>query len=412
MEILVYYHDMQVAMPKKVGVLYHQHVSGKDIFSFQFDIEWINSPICRMLDPDLQLYRGAQYVDPSKPTFGLFADSSPDRWGRVLLDRRESLTAHEQQRTVRVLSEADYLLGVFDHSRMGALRYKLTEDGPFLDADAQMSAPPFAAIRDLEYASWQFENDSDSLNSRWLKLLLAPGTSLGGARPKATVRDSDGNLWVAKFPSKNDRDDVGAWEAVAMILAKRCGIVVPVTMAQKYGNPYHTFLSRRFDRTPDGQRIHFASAMTMLGYSDGANAQTGVCYLQMAEWMMTYATQVEANLEQLWRRIVFNIAISNSDDHLRNHGFLLTKQGWILAPAYDLNPDEYASSLSLNITENNNTMDYALALEVAPYFGIQSNTAQSILNEIRQAVSSWPQIATQFHISREAQQRKARAFRV
>jgi len=412
MEILVYYHDMQVATPKKVGILYHQRVSGKDIFSFQFDVEWINSPICRMLDPDLQLYRGAQYVDSAKPTFGLFADSSPDRWGRVLLDRRESVTAHEQQRPVRVLSEADYLLGVFDHSRMGALRYKLKEDGPFLDEDTQMSAPPFTAIRDLEYASWQFENDSDVLNSKWLKLLLAPGTSLGGARPKATVQDADGNLWIAKFPSKNDRDDVGAWEAVAMILAERCGIVVPVTMAQKYGNQYHTFLSRRFDRTNDGQRIHFASAMTMLGYADGANAQAGVSYLQMAEWMMTNATNVEANLEQLWRRIVFNIAISNSDDHLRNHGFLLTKQGWELAPAYDLNPDEYASSLSLNITENDNMMDYALALEVAPYFGINNDTAQSILSQIRQVVSSWPKVATHFHISREAQQRKASAFRV
>lgn len=412
MEILVYYHGAELAEPKKVGTLFSQHKSGKDIFSFAFDVEWLHNPICQLLDPDLQLFRGMQYVDTAKPNFGLFTDSSPDRWGRVLLDRREAVEAREQQRPVRPLFETDYLLGVFDYSRMGALRYKLQEDGPFLDSYEQMSAPPFAAIRELEYASWQFEHDQDALDSRWLRTLLAPGTSLGGARPKATVQDADGHLWMAKFPSKNDREDVGAWEAVAITLAKQSGIKVPDIKIQKYNNQYHTFLSRRFDRDGSGGRIHFASAMTMLGYSDGANANSGVSYLQMADWIITHSCQVQEDLKELWRRIVFNIAISNSDDHLRNHGFLLDLRGWSLAPAYDLNPDEHSNTLSLNITENDNTMDYALAIEVAPYFGIDAQDAKKIIADICRIVSNWQQVATQYHISREEQQRKASAFRI
>jgi len=405
--IYVYWDDAQTVSPLSVGRLYAETIRGKEVFSFEFDASWLKQKVCRHLDPDLQLFGGLQYVSDKKPNFGVFTDSCPDRWGRVLIERRESVLAKEEGRSRRTMMESDFLLGVHDETRMGALRFKTAEDGPFLDDEPDYAAPPLALLRELQEASWHLESDDDADVRRWLQILLAPGSSLGGARPKANIRKPDGSLWIAKFPSRNDRTDVGAWEAVAMTLAERCGVQVAPFEIVRYGQ-YATFMTRRFDRNAEGERVHFTSAMSMLGYADG---QTDGCsYLEIAEWISRYSAQVTVDLVQMWRRIVFNIAISNCDDHLRNHGFLLTEKGWRLSPAYDLNPSYYGGGLSLNITEADNALDMDLAREVAPFFGVPDTDAETIIGDVRDAVSGWRRVAGKLGISRSEQEKMAKAF--
>ena len=408
--IYVYWDDAQTVSPLPVGRLYAEAIRGKEVFSFEFDSSWLKQSVCRHLDPDLQLFGGPQYVSDKKPNFGVFTDSCPDRWGRVLIERRRRLTVSGEGLAVsgrKPLMESDFLLGVHDETRMGALRFKAAEDGPFLDDEPDYAAPPLASLRELQEASWHLETDDDADVRRWLQILLAPGSSLGGARPKANIRKPDGSLWIAKFPSRNDRTDVGAWEAVAMTLAERCGVTVAPFEIVRYGQ-YATFMTRRFDRNAEGGRVHFTSAMSMLGYADG---QTDGCsYLEIAEWISRYSAQVTVDLVQMWRRIVFNISISNCDDHLRNHGFLLTEKGWRLSPAYDLNPSYYGGGLSLNITEADNALDMDLAREVAPFFGVPEKDAEAIIGEVRDAVSGWQRVASKLGISREEQEMMAGAF--
>lgn len=405
--IYVYWDDVQTVSPLPVGRLYADAIRGKEVFSFEFDASWLKHSVCRHLDPDLQLFGGPQYVSDKKPNFGVFTDSCPDRWGRVLIERRESVRAKEEGRSRRTMMESDFLLGVHDETRMGALRFKTAENGPFLDDEPDCSAPPLVSLQELQEASWHLENDDDPDVRKWLQILLAPGSSLGGARPKANIRKPDGSLWIAKFPSQKDRTDVGAWEAVAMTLAERCGVEVAPFEMVRYGQ-YATFMTRRFDRNPEGKRVHFTSAMSMLGYADG---QTDGCsYLDIAEWISRYSAQASADLVQMWRRIVFNIAISNCDDHLRNHGFLLTEKGWRLSPAYDLNPSCYGGGLSLNITESDNSQDMDLAREVAPFFGVPEKEAETIIGEVRDAVSGWRSVAGKLGISRSEQEKMAEAF--
>ena len=405
--IYVYWDDAQTVSPLSVGRLYADVIRGKEVFSFEFDASWLKQGICRHLDPDLQLFSGLQYAAEKKSNFGVFTDSAPDRWGRVLMERRESLHAKDEGRARRTLFESDFLFGVHDETRMGALRFKTEEDGLFLNNEPDYSAPPLASLRELQEASWHLEKEDDPNVRKWLRILLAPGSSLGGARPKANIRKPDGSLWIAKFPSRNDRTDVGAWEAVAMTLALQCGVEVAPFEIVRYGQ-YATFMTRRFDRNAEGKRLHFTSAMSMLGYADG---QTDGCsYLEIAEWISRYSAQASADLIQMWRRIVFNIAISNCDDHLRNHGFLLTEKGWRLSPAYDLNPSYYGGGLSLNITEEDNSLDMELAREVAPFFGVSEKDAEAIIGEVNDVVSNWRRVATELGISREEQERMGRAF--
>lgn len=408
--IYVYFDDSYSEAPALIGMLLAQQIHGREVFSFEFTNEWLHDNRCHLLDPDLQLYSGRQYLPENKSNFGLFLDSSPDRWGRVLLERRESYRAKEENRPRLNLQESDFLLGVFDESRMGALRMKLSPVSEFLDNDPEYSTPPFASLRELEHAAWQLENDDDKDVSKWLKMLIAPGSSLGGARPKANVTDANGNLWIAKFPSRNDRKNVGAWEAVTMNLAKQCGITVAPFDVKKLSNKYWTFLTKRFDRDEQGRRIHFTSAMTMLGYTDG-NTE-GCSYLELFEWIANNCCEVEKNLAEMWLRIVFNIAVSNCDDHLRNHGFLLTPKGWTLSPAYDLNPQEYGTGLNLNINEHENALDFSLAIEVAQYAGIPKDEADKIVQHTKEIVSQWRRIATSFKIPREEQEMMSVAFKV
>jgi serine/threonine-protein kinase HipA len=310
-----------------MGLLHATPTRGKEVFSFEYDQAWLSGGQAQIIDPSLRLFQGPQYLPIGRENFGAFLDSSPDRWGRVLLKRREAQLAREQRRKERPLLELDYLLGVYDGHRLGALRFRIA-DGPFLDDNTELASPPWTSLRELEQASLLLEDknaEHDPAFSKWLRMLIAPGRSLGGARPKASVLDPQGNLWIAKFPSKNDTDDIGAWEGVLCTLAKRAGIRVTQGLCQRFGSKHHTFLSRRFDRTDKGERIHFASAMTILERQDG---EEGASYLDLAEAIIKLGAHPARDLEELWRRIVFFVCVSNVDDHLRNHGFLLEKNGW------------------------------------------------------------------------------------
>jgi len=401
-QILVYADWIGLGSTILMGTLQAQQVRGKEIFSFSYTKEWLEKGPALIIDPDLGLYSGPQYSRNDKPNFGLFMDSSPDRWGRVLMERREAFVSRQEKRRPGPLMESDFLLGVFDHYRMGGLRFKLNEDGPFLDANDAMATPPMTALRTLEEASLQLEKDDameDPAFAKWLNLLISPGSSLGGTRPKASVIDPNGELWIAKFPSRKDDRDIGGWETVVNELAIKSGLSVAEGKARKFTQDYHTFLTKRFDRIGSG-RIHFASAMTLLGHTDGADGSTGVSYLHLAEYIMRYGAQPDTDLEELWRRIVFNICVSNSDDHLRNHGFLLTPKGWMLSPAFDINPIPKSTGLSLNISEQSNELDLDLAREVAEKFRVDNEKKEAIINRVTKAVSHWKEVAGNIGISR------------
>jgi serine/threonine-protein kinase HipA len=409
--IQVYAHWQGFAEPKLMGLLSVSPTKGKESFSFEYNREWLQSGFSQMMDPDLQLFSGSYYPRDEKINFGVFLDSCPDRWGRVLMQRREAAIAKQEKRTPQKLLESDFLLGVYDGHRMGALRFKLDENGPFLNDNKKMATPPWTSLQELEQASLKFEEDdvNDMEYLKWINLLIAPGSSLGGARPKASVADAKNNLWIAKFPSKNDEKDVAAWEMVVNELAIKAGINMAKGKLQQFNNQYHTFLTRRFDRTTKGDRIHFASAMTLLGHKDGEDS-AGASYLELVEFITRHSVAVEKDLEELWRRIVFSICIKNTDDHLRNHGFLLHENGWELSPAYDINPNEYGKGLSLNISDNDNSLDLKLALAVAGYFRLNDKEAKQIIKQVTLAVTNWKKIAVKYKISNGEQERMSVAF--
>ncbi|VWM09829.1 type II toxin-antitoxin system HipA family toxin [Burkholderia lata] len=403
--------------PRRLGLLHGRQTRASERFEFQYDTRALvaRESAHVQLDPGIGLFEGPQYPAPPHNTFGAFADSSPDRWGRMLMDRRleRDIRAGLRPKGTR-LHESDYLLGVHDLYRVGALRYKLDDTGAFLDDRIDRAAPPFAEIRELEQASRSLEEDIDNRapNGRdWLSMLIAPGGSLGGARPKASVVDEHGHLYIAKFPSARDDYDVGGWEMVVNALAVGCGLNVAQAEARKFASDYHCFLVRRFDRTDDGRRLHFASAMTMTGHVDGDDASTGASYLELAEVLMRQGAQPNADLRELWARIVFNLLVSNTDDHLRNHGFILVPgAGWRLSAAYDMNPVPVADGLKLNITEADNALNLELAREVSQYFRLSLKDADEIIDDFRGTVRQWKTLAARLALPAREQDRMARAF--
>ena len=412
-DIFVYAHWTGMKEPVLMGVLKAEFTRGKEIFSFSYTEDWLKSSYSQILDPELQLYTGSQYAKDEKQNFGVFLDSSPDRWGRVLMKRREAAMARSDKRPERTLRESDYLLGVFDGHRMGAIRFKEDPDGPFLNDNNTLASPPWTSIRELEQISLKLEDDNaneDPEYLKWLNMLINPGSSLGGARPKASVLDVNKNLWIAKFPSKSDIKDIGGWEMVTNELARNAGLNVAESRIQKFSSKYYTFLTKRFDRSDTGERIHYASAMTMLGYVDGNNFQDGVSYLEIVDFLTQYGAKVESDLRELWQRIVFSILVSNTDDHLRNHGFMLTEKGWILSPAFDINPNEDGAGLSLNISLDDNSLDLDLALEVAEYFRLTDEEAIRIIEDIRRSVKSWRSIANKHQLPGSEQELMSKVF--
>jgi serine/threonine-protein kinase HipA len=412
--IHVYAHWSGMENPLHMGILHSDRLKGKEVFSFEYKDEWLKNGPAQLLDPRLQLYSGLHYLNEEHDNFGIFLDSSPDRWGRILMRRREAAIARNENRAENKLFETDYLLGVYDGHRMGALRFKIEVDGPFLNDNKHMASPPWTSLRELEQISLRLEDDDvidDPEYLKWLSMLIAPGASLGGARPKASIVDNNGSLWIAKFPSRNDQGDIGGWEIVTYELAVLAGITMAESKAQKFSSDYYTFLTKRFDRGNDGQRIHFASAMTILGYTDGQDHVDGASYLELVDFIQNNGANVEQDLEQLWRRIVFSICITNTDDHLRNHGFLLKNDGWVLSPAYDINPIENGAGLKLNISDTDNSLDLNLALEVSEYFRLSDKRASEIIDEILNVVAGWKEIAKKYGISRAEQELKAIAFK-
>lgn len=409
MKTIYVYENWLSETPSLIGKLYIETVRGGENYSFEYDASWLSNPTAIMLDPDLNLYGGRQYPI-GKEKFGLFADSSPDRWGRVLMKRRERVLADREGRKPRNLTESDYLLGVYDETRMGGLRFALEKGGTFLSDDQTTPTPPWTSLRTLEEASREFEKDERGLTDKWLKQLLKPGSSLGGARPKASVLDTKGELWIAKFPSKHDEGNVGAWEKVAHDLARLCGLNVPESKLERFSENGSTFLVKRFDR--DGtRRIHFSSAMTMLGKTDGSGAKDGTGYLDMVSFIKSNGAAPTEDLSELWRRVVFNMAVSNTDDHLRNHGFLLTAKGWRLSPLYDVNPVEMGDELALNVSDTDNRISIELAIETAYYYGIKENDARYMADEILATVrDNWERLAKQYGLNRTDIEDKRPAF--
>lgn len=395
--------------PVLVGSLRSSVTKNKEHFSFRYDEEWLQRPNAQEIDPDLQLFSGEQH-NVGSANFRVFLDSCPDRWGRLLMKRRDAIVARKEERRPRVLREVDYLLGVHDLYRQGALRFKRSLDGEFLDNDERLAAPPISSLRELEYAAQQIEaSDSDDPEYlKWLFMLMSPGSSLGGARPKASVVDDENHLWIAKFPSQRDDYDIAAWELLAHRLAQRAGVEMAPCRIEKFNSHHHTFLTKRFDRT-DASRLHFTSAMTQLGYYDG---DYDASYLELAQFLTEHGSNTKSDLAQLWRRIVFNIAVSNTDDHLRNHGFIYQKGGWTLSPAYDINPVTPSNGLHLNITDNDNSLNYDLAIDVIDFFQLEENEAEKIKKEVLVSVSQWESVAKSIGISRNEQQLMSPAFNV
>lgn len=408
-EVYVYADWEVFEQPFFVGTLRSAVAKGREHFSFSYDKAWLQSSNAQQIDPDLHLFSGAQYSTDSN-NFRAFLDSCPDRWGRLLMKRREAIIAREEERKPRVLFEVDYLLGVNDHNRQGALRFKKSHDGEFLDNDELLAAPPISSLRELEHAAQIVEESKtdDPEYLKWLYMLMSPGSSLGGARPKASVVDDDGYLWIAKFPSQNDDHDVAAWEYVTYRLAQDAGIQMAPSRIEKYESDHHTFLTKRFDRT-EVSRLHFSSAMTQLGYYDG---EYDASYIELAQFLTDHGANTKDDLAQLWRRIVFNIAVSNTDDHLRNHGFIYQGDGWTLSPAYDINPVTPAVGLHLNITDSDNSLDYALAMEVVDFFQLTRSDAELIMADVLASVSDWKRVAKETGINRSEQELMAPAFNV
>lgn len=410
-EKIYVYENWKGSTESKMGTLHIDGGKGKEVISFEYDEEWLaNADDNFVFDPDLSLFRGRQYTPLDKSMFGIFSDSCPDRWGRLLMKRREAIIAKKEERKPRRLTDVDFLLGVYDETRMGALRFATSEKGPFLSNDKELATPPWTTLRKLETASLAFEKNDDGMEEKWLKQLIAPGSSLGGARPKASVSATDGSLWIAKFPSKYDDMNVGAWEMVVHDLAIMCRLNVPEAKMENFSKTGSTFLTKRFDREGE-QRIHFASAMTLLGKNDGANAADGSSYLDIASLLRKYGATPKKDLRELWRRLVFNMAVSNTDDHLRNHGFILTNEGWTLSPLYDVNPNVYGDTLSLNVDSNSNLIDFELALSVARLFEMTAKRAKEDVNEIKNVVeNNWRNLAQKYGLSRREIESMAPAF--
>lgn len=392
--------------PVLVGQLWSRVRKGKESTTFEYDRGWLERTDRFALEPALMLAPGPYHTGTDRPLFGAIGDSAPDRWGRVLMRRAERRRAEREKQTPRTLFEIDFLLQVDDEVRAGALRFSETEGGSFLAEPGKFRIPALVELPRLLSATERVIEDKE--NDEDLRLLLAPGSSLGGARPKASVRDNDGRLAIAKFPHKDDSANVVLWEGVALSLAAQAGIAVAEWRIESIAKKAALILYR-FDRR-NGVRIPFLSAMSMLGASDNETHS----YLEIVEALRRHGAASKEDMAQLWRRVVFNVLISNTDDHLRNHGFLYEgATGWRLSPAYDMNPvpiDVKPRVLSTAIDPDDPSASIDLALASAEYFGLKAKQAREIVNEVAVAVSRWRQVAERSGLSRADIDRMASAF--
>ncbi len=397
--------DCDLAEPCLVGTLGHD----RGQIRFHYNRDWLDQPSAFALDPDLSLDDAPFFPKPELGNFGIFLDSSPDRWGQTLMKRREALQAKDEQRNARTLYGWDYFLGVQDLTRQGGLRIRIPGTPEFLSNDV-LAAPPMSTLRDLEAVAYQLSHrqidDLDALR-KWLSVLVAPGASLGGARPKANFTEKDGSLWIAKFPARDDDRDVGAWEFVTHQMATKAGIDVPEARLLRLNNDFHTFCTKRFDRA-GGKRRFYASAMTLLK----KDQSEGSSYLEMAQFLRTQSDGAHSakDLAQLFRRVVFNVAVGNRDDHLRNHGFVLAATGGRLAPAFDVNPSPDKADHVLNIDATDHLPQMETVLGTAGFYGLTASLGQQVVDEVIEVTSRWRELASDTGIAKADIELTARAF--
>ena len=390
-----------LAAPLEIGTLGYERVRGKDHFFFEYSREWLKQHGGIVLSGDLMNVPSLQHPRGADSVFGFVKDSFPDRWGRLLLDRRERLKAQSEGRPVRMLTNYDYLTGIEDFTRMGGIRYKDEDSNGFINVSAKYLVPPIESLRTLCDACHEIESAEERNElpeQRWLDQLIDPGTSLGGARPKANVIDNEGKLYVAKFPSKKDLENTELIEHFSHRLAAKSGINVANTRTIRISKDRDLLLSERFDRTAEGRRIHFASAMSLLGLEDGAGSSNGNGYLDIVDFILQGCVDVQQNLRELYRRVAFNVMFGNSDDHFRNHGFLLTPKGWTLSPAYDINPGTKMHQCIL-IDQYTEQSDAGILLQSSSRYMLEKNEAMGIIEEVRSTIKDWRKTATELQIS-------------
>ena len=389
-----------LSAPQEIGTLGYEHVRGKDHFVFEYARQWLKQYGGILLSGDLMNVPSLQHPRGNDHVFGFVKDSFPDRWGRLLLDRRERLTAQSEGRPTRMLTNYDYLIGIEDFTRMGGIRYKEEDSDDYIRSSSEYLVPPIESLRALCDACHEIElaeERNELPEQRWLDQLIDPGTSLGGARPKANVVDTDGTLYVAKFPSKKDLENTELIEHFSHQLAAKAGILVAKTHTIRISKDRDLLLSERFDRTKDGSRIHFASAMSLLGLDDGAGSNTGNGYLDIVDFILHGCTDVKQNLRELYRRVAFNIMFGNTDDHFRNHGFLLTPKGWTLSPAYDINPGA-KSHQCLLIDSYTEQSDINALLSASENYMLERQEAAEIIEEVRAVIKDWSKTANELQI--------------
>lgn len=407
-ETLEVWIDCDLVPLQQIGTLSHD----RGTVWFEYSQSWFTNPLAFQIDPELHLSEGSIFPHPETGSFGIFMDSAPDRWGQTLMKRRESLLAKDENRNARKLYAWDYLQGVQDITRQGALRFKPQGTEPFVAHDP-LAAPPVTSLAELsEVAHALTRKDHDDLDQlrQWLAVLVAPGASLGGARPKANFVENDGTAWIAKFPAWQDGRDIGAWEYLVWTLARDAGVQMPPAKKMKIGHSgHHTFCVQRFDRVA-GQRRFYASAMTLLGAKDN---EDGVhSYLELAHLLADHGDPeaVDTELEQLFRRVVFNVAVGNRDDHLRNHGFLLGQNGWRMAPAFDVNPNVEKDTHVLNLDETDNRPSMASVRATFDYYRIKPEKAEQIIQDVLGVVRDWENRAKRQGLSAEERLESRRAF--
>lgn len=392
---------------RRVGFIHKSFARGDAPISFEYDRDWLASGAAFMLDPRLDLFSGEQHSPPPR-SFGILTDSAPDRWGKVLMERREGARAAQEHRAPRTLHEIDFLLGVQDLTRTGALRFFDPGRQVYLD-DGEPGVPPVTDLRELARVSSRLEEPGiEKLPEleRLLAVLIAPGSSLGGARPKANFKEGRA-LWIAKFPSRGDRYDVGGWEYLVHRLASASKVEVPEANLARLSEQYRTFRVRRFDRRGAARRM-FSSAMTLLEKADGESAS----YLDLAQFISDQGARdhIEEDLEQLFRRVLFNVVVGNRDDHLRNHGFIRDSTGWRLAPAYDLNPNPFRAEHVLTLDGSSAAPDVPTVMRTAELYRVEETAASRIRGEVERAVSRWKKEAAKLDLGRDEIARMAAVF--